>query len=100
MGEYPEEIFYQNMKVYNSRQVINLYDFNIPISYELPCPETDDIDITIPSTEEEEITEIPPREPDIIIRRPIFITRNYLRGRKRMGSVDIGNKNSWQNIQR
>ena len=31
-----------------------------------------------------------PNEPDIIIRRPIFNTRNYLRGRKRKGSVNIG----------
>ena len=104
MDEYPEEIFYpneeqnwistnqnKNMQIYNSRQFINLYDFNIPIYYEIPCPEPEDIDIdiTIPSTEEE-ITEIPPGEPVIIIRKEIFKTRNYLRGRKRMGSVDIG----------
>ena len=104
MGVYPEEIFYpneeqnwistnqnKNLKIYNSRQVINLYDFNIPIYYELPCPEPEDIDIdnTIPSTKEE-ITEISKGETDIIIRKPIFKTRNYLRGRKRMGCVDIG----------
>ena len=104
MNKYTEEIFYpneeqnwistnqnKNMKIYNSRQVINLYDFNIPIYYEIPCPETEDIDIdiTIPSTEEE-ITEISKGEPDIIIRKEIFKTRKYLRGRKRMGSVDIG----------
>ena len=102
MDEYPEEIFYpneeqnwiftnqnKNLKIYNSRQVINLYDFNIPIYYELPCPEPEDTDITIPSTEKE-FTEILPGEPDIIIRKEIFKTRNYLRGRKRKGSVDIG----------
>ena len=60
MSEYPEEIFYpneeqnwfstnqnKNLKIYNSRQVINLYDFNIPKYYELPSSEPEDIDIDI-----------------------------------------------------
>ena len=105
MDEYPEEIFYpneeqnwistnqnKNKKIYNSRQVINLYDFNIPIYYELPSSEPEDIDIDIdinnPSTEKE-ITEFSTEEPEIIIRKKIFKTINYLRGRKRMGNVDI-----------
>ena len=57
MSEYPEERFYpnveqnwistnqnKNLKIYNSRKTINLYDITIPIYYELPCPEPEDID--------------------------------------------------------
>jgi hypothetical protein len=103
MDEYPEEIFYpneeqnwistnqnKNLKIYNSKQVINIHDINIPIYYEIPSPEPEDIDIDInnPSTEKE-ITEFSTEEPEIIIRKKIFKTINYLRGRKRMGNVDI-----------
>jgi hypothetical protein len=101
MTEYPEEIFYPNvkqywistnkdkkLKIYNSSQAINLYDYKIPIYYEIPCPEPEDIDSIIPSTEEE-ITDASKAEPDRIIKKEIFKTRKFLRGRKRMGSVNI-----------
>ena len=102
MSEYPDERFYphleqnwisinqdKNLKIYNSSQAINLYDFTIPILCELPCPEPDDIDIIIPSTEEEN-TEISNGESEIIIKKALFKTRTFLRGRKRNGNVDIG----------
>ena len=101
MSEYPEERFYpneeqncistnqnKNLKIYNSRQNINIYDFTLPIYYEIPCPEPEDIDIIIPSTEEE-ITDISREEPNQITKKEIFKTTKFLRGRKRMGRVDI-----------
>jgi hypothetical protein len=101
MSEYPEERFYpnveqywissnqnKNLKIYNSRKTINLYDITIPIYYELPCPEPEDLDVIVPSTEEE-ITDISEAKPDRIIKKEIFKTRKFLRGRKRMGSVNI-----------
>ena len=101
MSEYPKERFYpneeqnwistnqnKNLKIYNSRQTINIYDFTLPKYYEIPCPEPEDIDIIIPSTEEE-ITDISREEPKKITKKKIFKTTNFLRGRKRMGSVDI-----------
>jgi hypothetical protein len=117
MNEYPEERFYpnveqnwistnqnKNLKIYNSRKTINLYDITIPIYYELPCPEPEDIDSIIPSTEEE-ITGISQKEPNRTIKKVIFKTKNFLRGRKRMdnaekGQIKIHDKISKDNILR
>ena len=104
MSEYPDEKFDSNeeqhwissnqdkkLKIYKSRQSINIHDLKIPIHYVSPSPDPEDNDFIspiIPSTEEKS-TEITERKPDII-KKVIFKTKNNLRGRKRTNSVDIG----------
>ena len=104
MSEYPDEKFDSNeeqhwissnqdkkLKIYKSRQSINIHDLKIPIHYVSPSPDPEDNDSfipIIPSTEEKS-TEIKERKPDII-KKVKFKTKNILRGRKRKNSVDIG----------
>jgi hypothetical protein len=101
MDEYLDEQFDSNeeqhwicsnqdkkLKIYISKQSINIHDLEIPIYYVSPSPDPEDNDIIIPPTEEKS-TEITKRKPDII-KKVIFKSKNCLRGRKRKNSVDIG----------
>lgn len=76
----------KNLEVYHSSQEFSLYDFKIPIYYEIPSPEPENIDF-IPSLKEE-ITGIAIEEPDTNIRKVEFKTKKYFRGRKRKNTVD------------
>ena len=76
----------RNYQIIKSSQEINLYDSKIPIYYEVPGPEFkyEDFILTEKSTkcsEEESVREL---------RKELFKTRKYLRGRKRKSSIDIG----------
>ena len=104
MDEYLDEKFDSNeeqhwissnqekkLKIYTSKQSINIHDMKIPIHYISPSPDPEDIDNNdniIPPTEEKS-TDITKRKPDIIKKEKFKIKKSF-RGRKRKNSFDIG----------